>query len=446
VTGPQSLPEIRVVPPGPRSRSLAARLAAVESPAFDARREQREKESGEEQGPVVYDRGTGPNVVDVDGNVYVDLAAGFGALLLGHVPPAVAAAVAAQERRMWLALGDVYATEAKVVLCERLAKMFPEPGARVMLGTSGADAVTAALKTAMLATGRAGVVAFDGGYHGLSYGPLAACGLRASFRAPFAEQLNAHVAFAPYPCDEASLARAMAVVDRALGEGGTGIGGVGAVLVEPVLGRGGCVVPPDGFLRALRASCTRAGALLVCDEIWTGLGRSGAWLASGEAGVLPDLVCLGKGLGAGLPISACIGRGEAMAAWGAHGGTTIHTATHFGSPLACTAALAALDALEGGGLAERARDVGARWMTRLRGRLEGLGVTAVRGRGLMVGVELEGGGGRALAVTRRLLQRGWIVLTGGVAGDVLTLTPPLDIDEALLDAFAGVLAEVLGSD
>ena len=426
---------MRVPPPGPRSRELAARLAAVESPAFDARRDARARQSGEEQAPIVYERGEGPNVVDVDGNVYVDLAAGFGALLLGHVPAGVAAALAAQERRMWLALGDVYAAEPKVALCERLVRAFPEPGARVMIGASGADAVTAALKTAVLATGRPGVLAFEGAYHGLSHGPLAACGLLPSFREPFADQLNAHVVFAPYPRDAAALAIALDAVDRAL-RGGA----IGAVLVEPILGRGGCVVPPAGFLQGLRAACDRWGALLVCDEIWTGLGRSGAWLASVAEGVVPDLVCLGKGLGGGLPISACLGREGVMAAWGAHGGSTIHTATHFGAPLACAAALATLDALERDDLVRRSREVGDRWMARLRARLDGRGAVEVRGRGLMVGVELEGGAARALAVTRRLLQRGWIVLTGGAAGDVLTLTPPLDIDEGILVAFADALA------
>ncbi len=430
-----ALPAIRVPPPGPRSRALAARLAAVESPAVDARRADRERATGEAHAPIVYERGEGPNVVDVDGNRYVDLAAGFGALLLGHVPARVAEALGAQQRQLWLALGDVYASEAKVALCERLVRLYPEPGARVMLGASGADAVTAALKTAVLATGRPGVVAFEGGYHGLSHGPLAACGLRPSFREPFAGQLNEHVVFAPYPRDAASLEGSMAAVESALASGA-----IGAVLVEPILGRGGCVVPPAAFLPALRAACSRAGALLVCDEIWTGLGRSGAWLASVEAGVAADLVCLGKGLGGGLPISACIGRASVMDPWGAHGGTTIHTATHFGAPPVCAAALATLTALDEGELAVRARDVGARWADRLRAGLEGCGVTEVRGRGLMIGVELEGGVARALSVTRRLLQGGWIVLTGGVAGDVLTLTPPLDIDEALLEAFTAALA------
>ncbi len=420
---------MRVPAPGPRSIELGRRLAAVESPAVDARRQARERDSGDAMAPVVYASASGSNVVDVDGNRYVDLSAGFGALLLGHGAPATMRALEAQSSRLWLALGDVFGSDAKLTLCEKLAALYPEPGARVMLGASGADAVTAALKTAALATGKPGIVAFDGGYHGLSHGPLAACGLRPGFRQPFTEQLNAHVAFAPYPHDEPSLEASMVVVQRALARGD-----MGCVLVEPILGRGGCVVPPRAFLPALRSACDAAGALLVADEIWTGLGRSGAWLASAESGVLPDVVCLGKGLGGGMPVSACVGRARAMSAWAAHGGTTIHTATHFGAPLGCAVAAATLDAIAGGGLCERARDVGARWMKRLAAS-----AVQVRGRGLMVGLGVEGGAGRALALTRRLLERGYIVLTGGVAGDVITLTPPLDVDEALLDAFCGAL-------
>jgi 4-aminobutyrate aminotransferase/(S)-3-amino-2-methylpropionate transaminase len=408
----------------------------VESPSVDARRRQRADVSGADQAPIVYARGEGANVYDVDDNRYVDLVAGFGTLLLGHGRAGVVAAVEEQAERLWLALGDVYPSDAKVVLCERLAARMAQPGARVMLGSSGADAITAALKTAVLATGKAGVVAFEGAYHGLSYGPLAACGFKASFREPFAAQLGEYVKFAPYPSNGAALADALAAVEGILARGETG-----AVVVEPVLGRGGCVVPPRGFLAGLRAACDRAGALLVCDEIWTGLGRSGAWLASADEGVAADVVCLGKGLGGGLPLSACIGTAEAMRAWGAHGGATIHTATHFGSPMACAAAVATLDAIEGADLPARARKAGEVWMGRLRAAV---GAEAdVRGRGLMVGVALRGGAPRALAVSRRLLDRGWIVLTGGTSGDVLTLTPPLDIDELLLDAFADALADAL---
>jgi 4-aminobutyrate aminotransferase/(S)-3-amino-2-methylpropionate transaminase len=294
------------------------------------------------------------------------------------------------------------------------------------------------LKTAVLATGRAGVVAFQGGYHGLSHGPLAACGLDEAFRAPFLAQLGTRVEFLPYPTNDAQLETCRmelgAVLER---------GGIGCVLVEPILGRGGCIVPPAGFLAMLRDACDSAGALLVADEIWTGLGRSGAMLASVEAGAVPDLICLGKGLGGGIPISACIGRAKAFAGWGARGGSAIHTATHFGSPIACAAAISTLDGIASERLWVRAREVGERWIDALVEQTRGRGVVAVRGRGLMIGVELEGGAARALDVTRSLLGRGYIVLTGGVRGDVLTLTPPLTIDEPLLGGFASTLAECL---
>src|SRR5689334_8787858 len=154
-------------------------------------------------GAIVYQTGLGANVVDVDGNRYVDLAAGFGALLTGHCHPAIQRVLEIQAARLTQALGDLYPSDAKIALLERLSRLYPEPRARVIVGQSGADAVTAALKTAVLATGKPGVVAFNGAYHGLSYAPLAACGLRESYRAPFAAQLGTHVTFADYPGDAA---------------------------------------------------------------------------------------------------------------------------------------------------------------------------------------------------------------------------------------------------
>ena len=423
----QEPPRIVVPPPGPRSKELAARLAAVESPSFDARRASRAETSGTDQAPIVYARAQGTNVFDVDDNRYVDLVAGFGALLLGHRPARVAAAVRAEEEKLWLALGDVYASEAKIALCERLARLYPQPGARVLLGLSGADAVTAALKTAALATGRSRVVAFHGSYHGLSHGPLAACGLAPGFREPFAEQTGGFVTFLPYGEATVDLPEDTA-----------------AVLVEPVLGRGGCVVPPAGFLRALRSACDARGALLIADEVWTGLGRAGSWLASLDEGVVPDVVCLGKGLGGGFPVSACIGSARAMAAWGAHGGATIHTSTHAGHPVGAAAALAVLDALEedSGALLERVRRTGEAWRDELARVVEPHGLR-VRGRGLMVGLACPGGARQALGLVRGLLGKGYLVLTGGKHGDVLTMTPPLDVEPSLLGGFTAALAEVL---
>lgn len=433
----EELPRIVVPPPGPRSRELSERLSEVESPAFDARRRAREEASGKAQSPIVYARGVGANVFDVDGNRYVDLVAGFGALPLGHGHPAVTRALETQEGRLTLALGDVYGSEPKVELCERLAALVDEAGARVMLGLSGADAVTAALKTAALATGRPGIVAFEGAYHGLSHGPLAACGLHEGFAKPFAEQLNPHVAFAPYPLGgEPSVDASIAAVRDALRSGR-----IGAVLVEPLLGRGGCIEPHASFLPRLRELCDDHGALLIADEIWTGLGRTGAMLATRAAGVLADVVCLGKALGGGLPISACIGRAKVMEAWGAHGGTAIHTATHFGAPLACATALAVLRVLAEQSLPERAARVGEALSLRLRERV-GERVRGVHGRGLMIGIALSGAP-EALATARALLERGYLVLTGGKDGSVLTLSPALTTAEPLLDAFVEALSDAL---
>jgi 4-aminobutyrate aminotransferase/(S)-3-amino-2-methylpropionate transaminase len=417
----------------------AARLERSESPAFGARRQSRAEVAGSEMAPVVYASGTGSNVVDVDGNRYVDLAASFGALLLGHAPSRIARALQLQADRLWIALGDLYPSDAKIAFTERVAELYPAKGARAVLGQSGSDAVTAALKTAKLATGKPGVVAFEGAYHGLGYGPLSACGLRKSWREAFADQLNPHVVFAPYPRSQGDLDQVLSRVKNALAEGN-----IGAVLVEPILGRGGCIVPPPGFLGELRIITRRARALLIADEIWTGLGRSGQILASVEAGALPDLVCLGKGLGGGLPISACIGPDEIMQAWRREPSEeVVHTATFHGAPLACATAIATLDALRAGKLDERAREVGGRAMVALERSLESVpGVGEIRGAGLMIGIAL-GSGTTALALQRSLLEAGYIVTLGGASGDVLILTPALTIAENLLEGFTTTLRGLL---
>lgn len=437
------LPGMKVAAPGPRSRELSERLSAAESPAFEARRDARAARSGTEQSPIVYAHGRGSNVFDVDGNRYVDLTAGFGALVLGYPPNVAVDAARAALGDLPLALGDVYASELKVDAVTAIASLFPEPGARVMLGLSGADAVTCALKTAMLSTGKPGVVAFEGAYHGLSHGPLAACGLAPSFRDPFAAQLGVAVTFATYPsCDDPRGGRR--ALDESLGAVHAALksGTVGAVLVEPMLGRGGCIAPPVSFLEDLRILTDEAGALLVLDEVWTGMGRSGAMLACDHAGVVPDVLCLGKGLGGGVPISACVGRARVMERWAAHGGSTIHTGTHFGSPPACAAALATIVAVRGG-LADRAAKVGDDFMRELAAAAaQRTSPWSVRGRGLMIGITLADAG-EALAVSRSLLGRGYIVLTGGTKGDTLTLSPALTIEPALLSAFVPALVEAV---
>jgi 4-aminobutyrate aminotransferase/(S)-3-amino-2-methylpropionate transaminase len=307
----------------------------------------------------------------------------------------------------------------------------------VILTQSGSDAVTAALKTAMLATGKPGVVAFEGAYHGLGYAPLAACGLRASYRAPFAEQLNPGVRFVPYARTAADVDQALDTLQRAL-RGGD----VGAVLIEPILGRGGCVVPPNAFLTGVAEMAHEHGALVIADEIWTGIGRAGSMVRTTTLGVPVDLLCFGKGLGGGVALAACVGPEDIMRAW-AREDEVVHTSTHAGSPLACAVAIATLDAIRFRRL--RAREISDSIKDAFRRELEGCpGFVEVRGEGLMIGIEMTGGD-VAMRAMRGLLKRGYLVLTGGMRSEVVTLTPALNIAEERLTDAAHALREVLMS-
>lgn len=432
----QEPPCLLTRPPGPESRSRAVRHAHVAAPMGPSAPAREGSTATKPAFPVVLAHGAGSNVSDVDGNRYVDLAGGFGSLLIGHGHPSVLRMIQFQSQRLLQALGDVYPSEPKIALMEQLTELYPQP-AQVLLGQSGSDAVSAALKTAVLHTGRPGVLAFSGAYHGLGYGPLAACGLRPSYREPFARQLNGHVRFLTYPGSSATLAAVLAATSHELAQGA-----VGAVLVEPVLGRGGVLVPPAEFLPELGRLCSLHGALLIADEVWTGLGRAGSMLSS-TAGCTPDLICLGKGLGGGLPISALMGRREVMQSW-RQPAEVVHTATFAGAPLACASALATLDVLRRERLPERAQELGDRFRQAVSAALSAHPLApSVGGAGLMLGIELAARPGAGAALAQRLLERGYITSTGGGEREVLVLTPPLNIAEELLFAFVPALCEAL---
>ncbi len=357
----QQLPQIVTAVPGPRSRALAQRLAAVENPEVTCLAE---------PPPIFWSRGAGVNVLDADGNRYVDLLAGFGAAVLGYAHPELTAALVAQAGELQHAMGDVYPAERKLELLEALVRVLPGGLGGVILSGSGSDAVESALKTALIATGRPGVVAFEGAYHGLGLGALDATH-RDDFRAPFRARLAEKTLFVPWG-DADAARRAVRACDA------------GAILFEPIQGRGGLVFPPAGFVAALREVADETGALLIADEVYTGMGRTGRWLACEHEGVVPDVVALGKGLGGGLPLSACAGRPEVMRAWPASRGEALHTSTHLGNPLVCAAGLAVLRVLETESLLKRADEIGARWLGVLRTRLaRSAHVREVRGRGLL---------------------------------------------------------------
>ncbi|MAJ58722.1 MAG: hypothetical protein CBC48_01420 [bacterium TMED88] len=423
------LPEVTGTVPGPASRALAGRLGAVEN---------RNVTCLEPEAPIFWERAAGANVWDVDGNRYIDFTGAFGVASVGHAHPHVVTAIASQAENLLHGMGDVHPPRVKVELLEALASRYPGAvRAKGLLGCSGADAVETALKTALIATGRPGIVAFEGGYHGLSMGALDTTA-RADFRQPFTERLAHATGFAPFGDLQGVLRTAEEL--EACGQA------VGAVIVEPIQGRGGERVPPKGFLRGLREACDRAGWLLIADEIYTGCGRTGRFFACEHESVVPDLLCLGKGLSAGMPISACMGRAEVMDCWPASQGEALHTQTFLGHPASCAAALAALQTIDREGLVERAERCGLALLERLQKACRSLsGVAEVRGLGMMIGIECTTPK-LAQRVTRRALERGVIVLPSGPGGRVVSLTPPLCIGPEQLDLGAMVLIEELAGE
>jgi len=416
------LPALITSIPGPQSLQLAARLGKVEC---------RNTTFRSPEWPIFWERAEGVNVWDADGNRYLELTSGFGVATLGHGFPA--AALEAQSRNLLHAMGDVHPARLKVELCERLSALTFErwtgrPG-KTLLGNSGFEAVEAALKTAALATGRSGILAFEGAYHGLGYGSLLGAGIP-WFRAPFENQLAKITTRLPFPMvdDEAALDRCLELLEALDGRN------IGAVLVEPFQGRGGLVIPPPIFLRELRAWCDRNAALLIFDEIFTGLNRTGKLFACDWSPAAPDLVCLGKALSGGFPISACVGRGGIMDAWPETHGEALHTSTFLGNPLGCAMAIACLDEHAKpettASARERGETLGAALAT-LRGEPY---VSETRGQGLMQGVELRHPDGRpagdvAIALVQTLLRQGLLLLPEGPEGHVLSFSPPIGISD-----------------
>ena len=416
--------------PGPRSRALATELAAYEAPGVTYLAEDY---------PVFWESAAGALVTDVDGNRYLDLTSAFGVAATGHTNPRVARAVADQAQRLMHGMGDVHPTELRTQLLARLAKLAPGDLRKSFLATSGAEAVEFALKTALLATGKPRVLAYHGAYHGLSLGALEVIGID-KFRAPFAPLVPARATFLPYPGADATVESALGAVRTALGHDPD----IGAVILEPIQGRGGVIVPPPGFLRALRALCDERGLLLILDEIYTGFGRTGAMFVCDREGVVPDLLCVGKALGGGVPLSATIGTPRAMDAWPVSAGEAIHTSTFLGNPLACAAALANLDELERLDAIGRVRARESALGARLRALLSYPSVRDVRGVGFLWAVEFAHAA-FANRVVVRGLALGVILLQSGATGTSITIAPPLTIENdqlaRALDVFERAVRE-----
>jgi 4-aminobutyrate aminotransferase-like enzyme len=405
--------------PGPRSKRLASQLRAYES---------RNVTYLSDDFPVFWEAANGATVTDVDGNRYIDCTAAFGVANAGHCNPRVTAAVLEQVERLVHGMGDVHPSAVRVLLFERLSQVLPAGLDRIFLATTGSEAIEAALKTAVLYTGKARFAAFRGGYHGLSFGALAVGGIE-RFRAPFAAAIGAEPLLLDFPKAGGSVngRNAAFETNRRLSERDD----IAALVVEPIQGRAGVILPPSGYLRALRAVCDERQIVMIVDEIYTGFGRTGTWFAVEREGVVPDILCIGKAMGSGFPISAAAGTSQVMDAWPISGGEALHTSTYLGHPLGCAAAVATIDEIERLQLAQRARRLGDEFGEGMSALSSLEGVVEVRGRGLLWGVALQDAA-LASAVVTRALRAGAIFLQSGIAGDVVAISPPLVIGEEQL--------------
>jgi 4-aminobutyrate aminotransferase / (S)-3-amino-2-methylpropionate transaminase / 5-aminovalerate transaminase len=429
--GPDLPQERRLVTdiPGPRSAELTARRTAAVARGVGSTL------------PVFVTAAGGGVIVDVDGNSLIDMGSGIAVVNVGNANPGVATSVAGQAAAFTHTCFMITPYEGYVAVCEALARLTPgDHEKRSALFNSGAEAVENAVKIARVATGRTAVVVLDHGYHGRTNLTMALTAKNMPYKqgfGPFAPEIYRVPMAYPFRwpggaerCAEEAAAEVIDQISK-----NVGAANVACVVAEPIQGEGGFIVPPEGFLPAVVEYCRTNGILFVADEIQTGFGRTGVWFACEHEGIVPDLITTAKGIAGGLPLAAVTGRAELMDAVhvGGLGGT------YGGNPVACAAALAAIDSIESQDLVGAAGRLGAAMLERLHALASrDAGVGDVRGRGAMVAVELVHPGtiepdmARTVALAAECHRQGVVVLTAGTYGNVLRFLPPLVMPDALL--------------
>jgi 4-aminobutyrate aminotransferase / (S)-3-amino-2-methylpropionate transaminase / 5-aminovalerate transaminase len=442
----------------PQERKLVTEIPGPRSREWFARRDAAVPRGVANLHPIVTARAAGAIVEDIDGNRLIDFATGIAVLNVGHSAPEVVAAAQRQLELETHTCFHVTANEPYIELAERLNTLAPgDHEKKTMFANSGAEAVENAVKIARKHTGRSGIVVFDHAFHGRT---LMAMSLTAKVMpykqgmGPFAPEIYRLPLAYPYRCPtggteetcaESCLSYALDEMHKHIGEEN-----IAAILIEPIQGEGGFIVPAPGFIAGLAEFAAANGIMFIADEIQSGMGRAGRWFAIEDEGVVPDIVLSAKSLGGGLPISAVTGRVELM--------DSVHVGglggTYGGNPVAAAAALAVLDKIEAEGLLERSRAVGETIGERMRAMQARFGAVGdVRGRGAMRAMELVAD--RATkepldaatmnALARSALERGVIVLTAGTYGNVVRLLPPLTIDDRLLDEGLDLLGEAFAA-
>lgn len=440
VGGPSLAQERRLVTaiPGPRSQELLARKSAAVASGVA------------HTVPIEAVAAGGGVVVDADGNSLIDLGSGIAVTSVGNAHPGVVAAVQAAVAQMTHTCFMISPYESYVAVAEKLNRLTPgDHVKKSALFNSGAEAVENAIKIARKATGRPAVVAFDHAYHGRTNLTMALTAKSMPYKSgfgPFASEV--YRVPASYPFRDGlsgadAAAKAISLIEKQIGADN-----LAAVIIEPIQGEGGFIVPAEGFLPAVVDWCRANGVVFIADEVQTGFARTGAMFASELFGIVPDLITTAKGIAGGMPLAAVTGRAEIMDA--THGGGL--GGTYGGNPVACAAAIAAIDAFENDGMLERAREIGGI----LRARFESLQQTdarigEVRGAGAMIAVEFVDPETKApdaaltSAVAKAAIAEGVIVLTCGTYGNVIRFLPPLSISDELLTEGVDVVAAALAA-
>jgi 4-aminobutyrate aminotransferase len=401
-----------------------------------------------------WSHGDGHRLYDTAGKAYLDFANGIAVSALGHRHPAVTAAIHEQVDRLMVPTGAIGYSEPPVVLAAELAKTFPEPLDTVMFLNSGSEAIEAALKLARRVTGRPGIIAFRGGFHGRTFGAASVTTSNINYRTGY-EPLLPGVYFAPFPTaypefagDGQAASDACLAILHSLLETVIAPASVAAILIEPVQGEGGYYPAPAEFLQALQAICHEHGILLIADEVQTGFGRTGRMWAFEHAGIVPDVVCLAKAIANGLPLSAIVSSRALQERWG----RGAHGSTFGGNPVACAAGVAVLRTIREQRLVENAAARGEELTAGLqRIMAEDERIGDVRGPGLMVGTEFvidrttgRPDGATSEALLARCADEGLLVLTCGLAHQVVRWIPPLDVTAAEILEGLEIFADALG--
>ena len=444
------LPRIQVDPPGPSSKRIAAVLAEYETPTLSS--------IGLGEIPTSWKQARGANVIDVDGNLYVDLTAGFCVGISGHCHPKIVEAIKKQAELLTHTPPAQSPHPTRAELLKKIGEIVPRPLKKTHLLSTGAEAIDVALKLARLHSRKMEIMAFEGGFHGKTLFALSATSRR-HYRTGFLP-LVPGVFHAPFPycyrcpfgdrvsCEDCST-QCLNYIEHMIKDPASGITEVGAMILEPLQGHEGWIVPPKDFLPGLRRICDENKILLVLDEIITGFGRTGKWFCFEHFGIKPDILVCGKGLASGFPISMVTSTEEVMKSFEAFK----HTSTFSANPLGCAAALANLDVIENERLVERSAAMGQEFMKRLKEMKEDHRIVGdARGMGMMCGLELVKDSKKTPAIeeTKKVveytLKHGVILQPpGGRFGNVLKLSPPLVITDEQLDFGLRTLDDALKS-